>query len=86
MSPVLCLKEYRSNGKEIMVRQCPVGVSVLCAVTDRACQSYGQPYRVLEERVQQWHRVLARGQYLQLNKINYNYYNCTLYYNVGMIK
>jgi hypothetical protein len=27
-----------------MVLWCPVGVSVLCVVTDPACQSNGQPY------------------------------------------
>jgi hypothetical protein len=26
--------------------RCPVGISVLCAVTDPACQSYGQPYNM----------------------------------------
>jgi hypothetical protein len=30
-----------------MAKQCPVGVSVLCAVTDPECQSYGQPYTTL---------------------------------------
>jgi hypothetical protein len=44
MSPMMCLKEYKSNSKEIMVKQCPVGVSVLCAVMDPACPSCGQPY------------------------------------------
>jgi hypothetical protein len=27
-----------------MGKRCPVGVSVLCAVTDPAGQSYGHPY------------------------------------------
>jgi hypothetical protein len=31
-------------GEEILVKWCPVGVSVLCIVIDPACQSYGQPY------------------------------------------
>jgi hypothetical protein len=44
MSPVLCLEEYRSDGKEIMVKRCPVGVLVSCVVMDPACPSYGQPY------------------------------------------
>jgi hypothetical protein len=35
-----------SNVKEVMVRQCPVAVLVLCAVTDPAYQSYGQRYSV----------------------------------------
>jgi hypothetical protein len=44
MSPVLCLEEYRSNGKELMVKRYPVRVSVSCAVMDPACPSYEQPY------------------------------------------
>jgi hypothetical protein len=30
-----------------MAKWCPVGVLVSCALTDPACQSYGQPYSVV---------------------------------------
>jgi hypothetical protein len=33
-----------------MVLRCPVGVSVLCVVTDPACQSDGQPYTGMVNR------------------------------------
>jgi hypothetical protein len=32
-----------SNVEEVMVRQCPVAVSVSFIMTDLACQSYGKP-------------------------------------------
>jgi hypothetical protein len=32
-----------------MVMWCPVGVSILCAVMDPACQSYGQSYSEISQ-------------------------------------
>jgi hypothetical protein len=34
-----------------MVLRCPVGVLVLCVVTDPACQSNGQPYTVVQNNM-----------------------------------
>jgi hypothetical protein len=34
-----------------MGKRCPIGVSVSCAVTDPAGQSYGQPYSGVADKV-----------------------------------